>query len=180
MGRYEKKYSSNYRGVCFDVNRWKATIFSKKAGGRIFLGSFATEIEAAEAYNKKAIELNGESAKLNVISEDSTKTQYKYRPRNIPVPENEFRNLFFSLLFSLPKEESDKFIKSEEFKKLFLCMAPVINHVDIKSPTKFRDHQLMPLLEMIESEELKKEFVSLIPEQDGDLCVETRKRMRFE
>ena len=38
-----------------------------KNGQRYSLGSFATEIEAAEVYNAKAIELYGEHAMINVI-----------------------------------------------------------------------------------------------------------------
>lgn len=46
---------------------WKASItYNKK---RIFLGYFASEKEAAKAYNEKASELFGERAVLNEISE---------------------------------------------------------------------------------------------------------------
>jgi hypothetical protein len=37
----------------------------------IYLGSYITEEQAAEAYNKKAIELFGEYAKLNIIITNS-------------------------------------------------------------------------------------------------------------
>lgn len=48
------------------INKWTASIsYNKKS---FFLGYFKTEKEAAIAYNKKAIELHGEFANLNVIS----------------------------------------------------------------------------------------------------------------
>ena len=59
--------SSKYRGVRYvgKVNRWRANI--KLNGKKINVGSFLTEIEAALAWNKKALELFGEFANLNVI-----------------------------------------------------------------------------------------------------------------
>ena len=63
------KCSSTYKGVYYDngkwdrKKRWTAYItFNKKT---IRLGRFNTEEEAKEAYNKKALELFGEFAKLN-------------------------------------------------------------------------------------------------------------------
>lgn len=66
----QRKKSSKYLGVSKDCDidrlrtkRWSAII---KHNGKVYrLGRFLTEIEAAEAYNKKAIELFGLSAKLN-------------------------------------------------------------------------------------------------------------------
>lgn len=60
-----KNSSSNFKGVTFDsVNfKWAASIMFK---GKAFrLGRFKTEIEAAVARDKKAIELQGERAYLN-------------------------------------------------------------------------------------------------------------------
>lgn len=63
--------SSKYKGVHFDrrnkksENRWIAMIY---AGGRSkYLGLFATEVEAAEAYNRAASTAFGEFARLNDI-----------------------------------------------------------------------------------------------------------------
>jgi hypothetical protein len=57
--------SSKYRGVYMKRNYPHAQI---QIGSRVYrLGRFKTEIEAAKAYNSKAIELFGNSAKLNVI-----------------------------------------------------------------------------------------------------------------
>jgi group I intron endonuclease len=65
-----KNTSSKYVGVCFNKkkSKWVCVItFNKKS---IYLGAFLTEIEAALAYNAKAIELYGENAKLNIIEEE--------------------------------------------------------------------------------------------------------------
>lgn len=58
--------SSKYRGVSIrDDGRWKAEIRSNK---KLFhLGYFNDERDAAIAYNKKAIELRGDFANLNLV-----------------------------------------------------------------------------------------------------------------
>jgi len=62
-----KKYesSSKYFGVSFNKrdNKWKSEI--RHQNKRYSLGSFKDEKQAAEAYNKKAVELYGEFANLN-------------------------------------------------------------------------------------------------------------------
>jgi group I intron endonuclease len=50
---------------------YQARIYYK--GEEIYLGSFKTEEEAAEAYNKKAIELYGDEAILNIINKKENK-----------------------------------------------------------------------------------------------------------
>lgn len=66
MGKHEKA-SSIYKGVCF-FNRDKKWLAQIKINGkRIRLGTFASEIEAAKAYNEKAIEFFREFANLNII-----------------------------------------------------------------------------------------------------------------
>lgn len=69
----ERKKSSQYLGVSKDCNkkklrtkRWSAII--KHEGKCYRLGRYLTEEEAAEVYNKKAIELFGSSAKINKIN----------------------------------------------------------------------------------------------------------------
>ena len=49
-------------------NKWVARITINKT--QIHIGHFNTEKGAARAYNKKAIEILGELAKLNNISDD--------------------------------------------------------------------------------------------------------------
>lgn len=62
-----KNTTSKYRGVSWGSreNKWKAQIsaFNKSH----YIGCFSLETKAAEAYNKKAMELFGEFAKLNII-----------------------------------------------------------------------------------------------------------------
>jgi hypothetical protein len=57
--------SSIYRGVYKSGNKWIAQIhFNKKYH---YLGMFNSEVEAAIAYNNKALELHGSDAQLNAI-----------------------------------------------------------------------------------------------------------------
>lgn len=72
-----KVYSCNnkagYRGVCKHTknNSWVATICVKRK--TIYLGSFPSAIQAAEAYDKKAFEIHGDMAKLNFPRTESMK-----------------------------------------------------------------------------------------------------------
>lgn len=61
------KAHSIYAGVTRDKKHpsWLASITKDKI--KYYLGSFKTEEEAALAYNKKALELYGENARLNII-----------------------------------------------------------------------------------------------------------------
>ncbi len=61
--------SSRFRGVNYNrrSRRWTVRITFK--GKRLFLGYFTDEEEAARAYDRKAVELFGESAKLNFPEE---------------------------------------------------------------------------------------------------------------
>lgn len=63
--RKRKNNSSKYKGVYFlKTNKWIAQIhFDNKS---IHLGLFDDELEAAQAYDKKAIELFREFAKTNI------------------------------------------------------------------------------------------------------------------
>jgi hypothetical protein len=61
------KKENSYRGIRLNPsNKWSAIISFKKKDYN--LGLFKTKEEAALAYNKKASELLGDKAKLNVIS----------------------------------------------------------------------------------------------------------------
>lgn len=59
--------NSKYRGVSVAGKKFQQNIRYK--GNRYYLGVFATPEQAAMQYNKKAIELQGEFAVLNVIGE---------------------------------------------------------------------------------------------------------------
>ena len=63
----QSNLSSIFKGVYFHKQNmnWIAEITIK--GKKIHLGCYKTQIEAGKAYNKKAIELFGEFAKLNII-----------------------------------------------------------------------------------------------------------------
>lgn len=65
MPKIAKKCSSRFKGVCWHKQRgkWKAEI--KLNGVKKHLGVFLTEEEAAEAYNKAALERFGNHARLN-------------------------------------------------------------------------------------------------------------------
>lgn len=58
-----RESASQYKGVWCRKNRWKAAI--QISGKTIHLGTFATEEDAARAYDAKALELHGEFARLN-------------------------------------------------------------------------------------------------------------------
>lgn len=62
-----KNRTSNYKGVHYEkqTKRWRSLISLNN--NRFFLGRFKIEIDAAKAYNEKAIELFGEYAKLNEV-----------------------------------------------------------------------------------------------------------------
>jgi hypothetical protein len=62
-----KRLTSIYKGVWWITsrNKWEAKV--GKDGRQIFLGYFDSEEEAAEAYNKAALEIFGEYARLNII-----------------------------------------------------------------------------------------------------------------
>lgn len=58
-----------YRGVVKDRKKYRAVIYQDRKP--INLGSFDTAEEAAEAYNKKSVELFGQTRSLNVIKKNS-------------------------------------------------------------------------------------------------------------
>lgn len=66
----QSKTSSIYKGVYFNkqCKKYKANI--KINGKLMYLGLFEDEREAAEEYNKKAVELYGEFANLNIIQRE--------------------------------------------------------------------------------------------------------------
>jgi hypothetical protein len=62
--------SSKYFGVSFHKRHGKFLASIRKDGKLKHIGSFENEIEAALAYNKKALEFYGEKANLNIIEEN--------------------------------------------------------------------------------------------------------------
>jgi hypothetical protein len=62
------KTTSVYHGVSFDKQREKYVAQVAKDGINYWLGRFKNELDAARAYNEKAIELYEEYAKLNKIN----------------------------------------------------------------------------------------------------------------
>ena len=68
QNREPQKSRSRYKGVCWHKRnkKWQAQI---KGNKKHYLGCFDNEIKAAEAYNRKASELFGEFANLNIINE---------------------------------------------------------------------------------------------------------------
>ena len=65
--KVSKNNKVGYKGVYWrkDINRWRAKIvFNRK---NIHIGHFDNPHDAAKAYNRKATELFGEYAKLNIV-----------------------------------------------------------------------------------------------------------------
>ncbi|UUV25924.1 MULTISPECIES: HNH endonuclease [Lysinibacillus] len=62
-----RKTTSAYRGVSFFNGKWLAQVWDNNSKRNVNMGTYDCENEAAIAYNKGAIELKGEKAKLNII-----------------------------------------------------------------------------------------------------------------
>lgn len=56
---------SKYMGVCWNKKDKKWQVYVVKNSQRYYVGQFDDEVEAAKAYDKKAIELHGVFANLN-------------------------------------------------------------------------------------------------------------------
>ena len=69
FAKHKKKYTQ-YKGVHFRKDRGCFYAEIQQRGNRKYLGSFNTEIEAAKAYDKAAVEVYGEFAKLNLGEKD--------------------------------------------------------------------------------------------------------------
>jgi hypothetical protein len=65
--RRRATYTSQYKGVFWDAarNKWQAQIAAPEGGRRRSLGRFATDLEAARAYDAAALAQWGEFARLN-------------------------------------------------------------------------------------------------------------------
>jgi len=64
--RKRKKTTSCFKGVSWNNNRWRARICVNRK--QIHIGRYKIEFEAAQAYDKKAIELFSDFANLNFPS----------------------------------------------------------------------------------------------------------------
>ena len=78
-GKVRRKCSSQYKGVCLSIQRYKSKdgsikeylkwiAYIKKDRKRIHIGCFKTEEEAARAYHAKAVILFGEYANVNKVA----------------------------------------------------------------------------------------------------------------
>lgn len=72
---------SKYKGVSWHIRDKVWVVQIQKNNKSIYIGSFKSEIDAALAYNKKAKELFGEFAHLNVVP----LVRYYQKPMLIPV-----------------------------------------------------------------------------------------------
>lgn len=75
---------SQYKGVSFDrkMNQWFATIWFE--GRSIALGHYIEEIDAARAYDRAAVELFGEFARLNFPQElELRRQEIAAHPQNL-------------------------------------------------------------------------------------------------
>lgn len=77
QARGKRGAASAYRGVFFqlDIQQWVAKIGHKSV--QHYLGRFESEIEATRAYDRAAIELHGERAKLNFPAEHLNSNQHQ-------------------------------------------------------------------------------------------------------
>src|SRR5688572_10640416 len=67
--------SSEYKGVSFHKDRQKWAAYIHFQGKTRALGRFSTEDDAARAYNKAALEVWGEFARLNDVPDERSKLQ---------------------------------------------------------------------------------------------------------
>lgn len=75
MNYISKTNKSGFRGVVKHYRKWNAQITFKRKN--IYLGSFSTKEEAAEAYNNEAVKLYGDFAVLNKIPKTTSKKDNK-------------------------------------------------------------------------------------------------------
>jgi hypothetical protein len=62
-----KSNTSGYKGVCLNKKNGNYVAYISRKGNRIHLGSFESSVDAALAYNIKALELFGNFANLNIL-----------------------------------------------------------------------------------------------------------------
>ncbi len=96
-----KKSSSGYRGayLCKATNHWRSDLMVN--GKRMSLGNYATAEEAAKARDKKALELQGEFARLNFPDFDYT--NYEPKPLNVGKLTSTTRGVYWCKYFQMWK-----------------------------------------------------------------------------
>lgn len=67
IGKRKGKFTSKYKGVNYNKKAKKYSARINTDNGRLFLGYFETEQEAAEIYNKAALEHHKQFARLNKV-----------------------------------------------------------------------------------------------------------------
>jgi len=67
---HKESKTSKYKGVGFHKDRQKYQAYIRVNGKQFYLGLYESEIDAAKAYDKKAIELFGDFKKLNIPEKD--------------------------------------------------------------------------------------------------------------
>jgi len=109
LAKHDKGATSNYRGVSWYAARqiWKASIQVNRK--KEYIGRFETEEEAARAYNKRAIQLRGKDAILNVVPETVT----RYPPGTIPLSAEEL-----AAIEAKEREKKDKKDKKRQASAL--------------------------------------------------------------
>jgi hypothetical protein len=74
MNQIPTRGISKYKGIYWHNRNKKWVAQIKSGNNRIHIGCFENEKDAARAYNEKAIELFGEFAYLNYITEEDDET----------------------------------------------------------------------------------------------------------
>ena len=106
--------TSKYIGVMFINSKWRASIRKDKKNH--YIGTFDNEISAALAYNKKTIELNGDTAILNEISKYTGVIFHQESKKWISSCDKD--NIIYNLGLYETEEEAAK-IYNKKAKQLF-------------------------------------------------------------
>lgn len=120
----EFKKSSIYRGVSFSKQRfrWKAEINHLKKSTHI--GYFYSQKEAALAYNKKALELHKEKAKLNIVNKDDLDIVIEERG-----PKNSYKGKTKHYVVFPPDNTAELIYNKEEYCRKNNLQSANLTHV---------------------------------------------------
>lgn len=134
-----KKSNSPYKGVTIEKGRanirWRSKIMFD--GKRISIGLFESEQAAALAYNRKAVEIYGEFANLNIIkpiNKVSISDDNKFKFESYPIESiDNVVNLVWdfsnSMYNDLPTGEVTAFDMIKLYKSKFMELQDVLNHI---------------------------------------------------